>query len=147
MSVIPRSCHSDPGVSVHVFAIQTQMLTKKDAPIVGGRVQECSVGGANRPDRTRKKKAKGGKQGDALMPLLFSLGQQRALRAIAGELQAGERLFAFLDLHVSCQLARVAAIHGLMRVELWRHSKISVHRCPPTGVEEFQQLVSSIDEH
>ena len=35
--------------------------------------------------------------------------QQRAFRAIAGALQAGERLFAFLDdLYVSCQPARVA---------------------------------------
>ena len=91
------------------------------------------------------------------MPLLFSLGQQRALRAIAGELQAGERLFAFLDdLYVSCQPARVAAIHRLMRVELWRHSKISVHHGKtklwnkagvlPSGVEELQQLASSVDE-
>ena len=72
--------------------------------------------------------AKGGEQGDALMPLLFTLGQQRALRAIAGELQAGERFFAFLDdLYVSCQPARVAPIHRSMRIELWRHSKISVH--------------------
>ena len=99
----------------------------------------------------------GGEQGDALMPLLFSLGQQRTLRAIAGELQAGERFFAFLDdLYVSCQPARIAAIHRLMRVELWRHSKISVHHGKtklwkragvlPSGVEELQQLASSVDE-
>ena len=99
----------------------------------------------------------GGEQGDALMPLLFSLGQQRALRAIAGELQAGERVFASLDdLHVSCPPARVAAIHRLMRIELWRHSKISVHHGKTklwnkacvlhSGVEEFQQLASSVDE-
>ena len=70
----------------------------------------------------------GGEQGDALMPLLFSLGQQRALRAIAGQLKDGERLFAFLDdLYVSCQPARVAEIHRVMRIELWTHSKISIH--------------------
>ena len=70
----------------------------------------------------------GGEQGDALMPLLFSLGQQRALRAIAGQLKDGERLFAFLDdLFVSCQPARVAEIHRVMRIELWTHSKISIH--------------------
>ena len=99
----------------------------------------------------------GGEQGDALMPLFFSLGQQRALRAIAGELQAGGRLFAFLDdLYVSCQPARVAAVHRSMRIELWRHSKISVHHGKtklwnkagilPSGVEELQQLSSSVDE-
>ena len=60
----------------------------------------------------------GGEQGDALMPLLFSQGQQRALRAIAGLLKDGERLFAFLDdLYVSCQPTRVAAIHRVMRIE------------------------------
>ena len=91
------------------------------------------------------------------MPLLFSLGQQRALRAIAGKLQAGERLFAFLDdLYVSYRPARVAAIHRSMRIELWRHSKISVHHGKtnlwnkagilPCGVEELQQLASWVDE-
>ena len=54
------------------------------------------------------------------------------------------------------RLARVAAIHRLMRVELWRHSKISVHHGKtklwnkagvlPSGVEELQQLASSVDE-
>ena len=68
------------------------------------------------------RQGEGGEQGDALMPLLFSLGQQRALRAIAGQLKDGERLFAFLvDLYVSCQPARVAEIHRVMRVELRTH--------------------------
>ena len=40
---------------------------------------------------------KDGEQGHALMLLLFCLGHQWALRAIVGELQAGGRLFAFLD--------------------------------------------------
>ena len=39
----------------------------------------------------------GGGQGDPLMPLLFSLGQHRALQAVAAQLQDGEKLFAFLD--------------------------------------------------
>ena len=97
-------------------------------------------------------------QGDALMPLLFSLGQQWALRAIAGQLKDGERLFAFLDdLYVSCQPARVAEIHRVMRIELWTHSKISIHHGKtklwnkvgilPSGVEELQHLASSVDEN
>ena len=100
----------------------------------------------------------GGEQSDALMPLLFSLGQQRALRAIAGKLKDGERLFVFLDdLYVSCQPARVAEIHRVMRIELWTHSKISIHHGKtklwnkagilPSGVEELQQLASSVDEN
>ena len=39
----------------------------------------------------------GGEQGDALMPLLFSLGQHEALQQVHRVLNPGERLFAFLD--------------------------------------------------
>ena len=39
----------------------------------------------------------GGKQGDALMPLLFSLGQHQALEAVQRQLLPDERLLAFLD--------------------------------------------------
>ena len=38
----------------------------------------------------------GGEQGDALMPLLFALGQRVALEAVQSRLLEGERLFAFL---------------------------------------------------
>ena len=38
----------------------------------------------------------GGEQGDALMPLLYALGQHGALEAIKARLLPGERLFAFL---------------------------------------------------
>ena len=41
------------------------------------------------------RQGEGGEQGDALMPLLFALGQHRALVAIQSELQDGE--FAYLD--------------------------------------------------
>ena len=51
----------------------------------------------------------GEEQGDALMPLLFSLGQHSALDAVYRRLHVGERLFAYLDdvhvvLYVSAQL-------------------------------------------
>ena len=36
------------------------------------------------------------KQGDPLMPMLFSLGQHAALMAVAARLREGERLLAFL---------------------------------------------------
>ena len=56
------------------------------------------------------RQGEGGEQGDALMPLLFSLGQHRALKAVARGLEEGERLFAFLDdLYVICRPARVQA--------------------------------------
>ena len=71
----------------------------------------------------------GGKQCDALMPMLFSLGQHEALEAISGRLLPEERLFAYLDdLHVVCQPARVAEVHTAVREELWRCAKISLHR-------------------
>ena len=37
-----------------------------------------------------------GEQGDAMMPLLYSLGQHRALQAVGEQLQEGD-LFAYLD--------------------------------------------------
>ena len=50
----------------------------------------------------------GGVQGDAMMPLLFSLGQHPALEAVNRQLRAGELLFAFLDgVYVVCSPARV----------------------------------------
>ena len=39
----------------------------------------------------------GGEQGDAMMPLLFSVGQHEALDDVLRPLRAGEYLFAFLD--------------------------------------------------
>ena len=39
----------------------------------------------------------GGEQGDALMPLLFALGQHEALQAVSRQFRPNERLFAFLD--------------------------------------------------
>ena len=39
----------------------------------------------------------GGEQGDAMMPLLFSLGQHRAHEEAARRLTPGEHLLAFLD--------------------------------------------------
>ena len=76
----------------------------------------------------------GGEQGDPLMPLLFSLGQHRALRAVNARLIEGESLFAFLDdLYVLCSpfAARLAS-HGRRRhlpAQTWlAASRIKVHR-------------------
>ena len=75
------------------------------------------------------RQGEGGEQGDALMPLLFSLGQHRALKAVARGLEEGERLFAFLDdLYVICRPDRVQAVHRTMVQELWDHARISLHK-------------------
>ena len=68
--------------------------------------------------------AEGGEQGDPPMLLLFSIRIQGALEEVAGTLEAGEQLCAFLDdIYVLCQshcelarcLLRVARIHFLRR--------------------------------
>ena len=82
------------------------------------------------------------------MPLLSSLGQHRALEAIAGRLQEGERLFAYLDdVHVVCSPARVSEVHAILAQELERHAHIRLHLgktqiwnrggTVPTGVAEL----------
>ena len=54
----------------------------------------------------------GGEQGDAMMPLLFCLGQQKALRAVQQQLEDGERLFAFLDdVYVVIRPERVGEVY------------------------------------
>ena len=58
----------------------------------------------------------GGVQGDALMPLLFSLGQHGALVAVQAQLKEGERSFAFLDdMNFVGSPARVGEVY-----EIWR---------------------------
>ena len=43
------------------------------------------------------KQGEGREQGDALMPLLYTLGQHQGLQAVQSQLRSSERLFAFLD--------------------------------------------------
>ena len=70
----------------------------------------------------------GGEQGDALMPLLYALGQHKALQAIRARLRPGERLFAFLDdLYVISKPERVAEIYGVLEEELWNHACIKIN--------------------
>ena len=59
--------------------------------------------------------AEGAEQGDPLMPLLFSTGIQGALEHLAGQLQDGEHVFAFLDdVYILCQPHRVHTLHSLL---------------------------------
>ena len=62
------------------------------------------------------------------MPLLFAVGQHRALEAVKARLQPGEKLFAFLDdVYVVCSPGRASAIHGALGEEIWRHVGIRIH--------------------
>ena len=70
----------------------------------------------------------GGEQGDPLMPMLFSLGQHNALRAVQARLQEGELIFAYLDdVYIVCSPERVSAIYAILQEELWRHARIRIH--------------------
>ena len=90
------------------------------------------------------------------MPLLFCLGQHAALIAVAERLEVGERLFAFLDdLYVISIPQRSVEVHNLLREELWRHSKISLHQgktciwnrggIVPTRCEELEETARIAD--
>ena len=70
----------------------------------------------------------GGEQGDAMMPLLFSLGQHRALQAVAEQLQEGEHLFAYLDdtIFVSSPL-RVGPVYAALQESLHVHAGIQIN--------------------
>ncbi len=58
------------------------------------------------------------------MPLLYALGQHRALQAVRARLRSTEKLFAFLDdLYVVCAPERVVEVHRILEEELWRHAR------------------------
>ena len=75
------------------------------------------------------RQGEGGKQGDPLMPLLFSLALHRSLVSVKSHLEDGEKLFAFLDdVYVICRPARVLKVFRLLEHELSSKACISVHR-------------------
>ena len=70
----------------------------------------------------------GGEQGDAMMPLLFSVGQHDALSEVQNRLLPSEVLCAFLDdIYVVCRPERVGVVHTMLENALWRHARIQVH--------------------
>ena len=73
--------------------------------------------------------SEGGEQGDALMLLLFSLGQHAALQAVQRRLVEGEPLFAFLDdVYVTTPNPdRVGPIYRVLDAELYRHARIRIN--------------------
>ena len=71
----------------------------------------------------------GGEQGDPLMPLLFSLGQHRALVGVQAHLKTDERLFAFLDdIYVVCPPERVGEVNLVLEQQLRVHTGINIHQ-------------------
>ena len=59
------------------------------------------------------------------MPLLYALGQYRALEAARARLLPGERLFAFLDdVYVVAKPDRISEVYAILDGELWNHARI-----------------------
>ena len=76
----------------------------------------------------RIRQGEGGEQGDALMPLLFSLGQHGALQAAQEQLRPQERLMAFLDdVYMVSQPERVGSVYAVLQEKLFAHAGIRVH--------------------
>lgn len=82
----------------------------------------------NRGEAHSVASVEGGDQGDPMMPALFSLGMDGAIRAIAGQLQPGEFPVAFLDdVYIRTTRGRVAAVLGMVRETLLRETGIDVN--------------------
>ena len=61
------------------------------------------------------RQGEGGEQGDPLMPMLYALGQYPALQHMASQLQANERIYAFLDdIYITCTPDRVRILYDLL---------------------------------
>ena len=70
----------------------------------------------------------GGEQGDPMMPLLYSLGQHRALEAINREMDANQHLMAFLDdIFLVTMPQDVGGAYAIVQEKLWVHF---VHQSP-----------------
>ena len=70
----------------------------------------------------------GGEQDDPILPLLFDVGQHRALTVIQDHLMEGEPLFAFLDdIYFNCKPKRVADVHSIMERCLFHCAHIRAH--------------------
>ena len=75
------------------------------------------------------RQGEGGEQGDAMMPLLFSLGQHSALLRVQERLHEGEVLLAFLDdICTVTKPERVRDVHRILEESLWSESGIRVHQ-------------------
>ena len=62
------------------------------------------------------------------MPLLYSVGQHRALEAISRELLGSEKLLAYLDdIYVITKPDRVGDVYTAVRQNLWVHACVSIN--------------------
>ena len=99
----------------------------------------------------------GGKQGDPLMPLPFSVGQHDALSAIQRGMREQERLFAYLDdIWLVSKPERVGDLLSIAERELWGRARIRIHSGKthiwnrsgrkPADCDELQRRAEMLDE-
>ena len=70
----------------------------------------------------------GGEQGDAMMPLLHSVGQHEAFQAAHRGMWDGEHLMAFLDdVHMASDPDRVGPVYATVQDALWEEAGIRIH--------------------
>ena len=70
----------------------------------------------------------GGEEGDALMPLLFCVGQHADLEKLQAMSRPNERLLAYLDdVYVVSKPDWVGAVYTALQESLWVHVRIRVH--------------------
>ena len=70
----------------------------------------------------------GGEQGDALMPLLFAVGQHSALEEASTQLFPGEHIFAFHDdIYMVTMPERVGAVYAIVEEQLRTRARIRIH--------------------
>ena len=102
---------------------------EKIIPVVRQFYDSPSTGKMTQGDVRRVRQGEGGEQGDPLMPLLFSLGQHRAMVAVQAQLKEGERLFAFLDdIYVVCSPDRIGQIYLFLEEQLRVKTGISIQQ-------------------
>ena len=70
----------------------------------------------------------GGEQGDAMMPLLFCLGQHEAIQMAHSGLRDGEFLFAFLDdIYIATAPDRVGNVNAMVQDAVRQEAGITLH--------------------
>ena len=104
---------------------------------------------------TPSHRARGGEQGDPLMPLLFAVGQHQALEAVKGQLD-GDHLLAYLDdTFIVTQPESIGDSFRSLETELWNRAKIRIHGgktkiwnrvgIRPPICDEFERRARAID--
>ena len=103
------------------------------------------------------RQGEGGEQGDALMPLLFAVGQHSALDAVQEELQEREVLLAFHDdiYVVTPDPARVGPIYAVLQEHLYGYARIRINGgktqvwnrggTRPEACDVLEQIAQSLD--